>query len=111
MYVKQEELVSAISELKELHQGVHKASYHEQLNKIKKGEELGCPICDIGGDVINNEEMMREVEEMVGRAIPHLAILSKLFSLDFDLKYCCLTFLSIGIMIGRKQAQNETMKI
>jgi hypothetical protein len=111
MELTKEMLSSAFSELESLHKQSHEnRSYEEQLNKLNKGEMLGCPICDIGGDIINENQTLLEMDKLCKRFFPEVSMLTTIMGMDFHLKYGCIAFLTLGMIIGKKQAEVEQME-
>jgi hypothetical protein len=111
MELTKEMLSSAFSELESLHKQSHEGkSYQEQLNKLEKGEMLGCPICDVGGKIFNDNGTSLEMDQLCKRFFPEVSMLTTIMSMDFHLRYGCIAFLTLGMIIGKKQAEVEQME-
>lgn len=111
MELTKEMLSSAFSELEELHRESHSGkSMQEKLTRLKAKEKLGCPICDVGGNIVDDREVCNEFDQLIKRFLPEVSMLTTIMGMDFHLRYGCIAFLTLGMMIGKKQAEVEQME-
>jgi hypothetical protein len=109
--INSKELTSALSELQELHRESHRKNFNEQITQAMRSE-LGCPICDVGNRLLADDEMFKEFFDFMMSSLGIRCVtMATVLGLQFDVFYSHTSMLSLGIIIGRKQAQVEAMKV
>lgn len=110
-----EVFISCVSELREIHGKVHGNLNMEeiisQLDTVKSGKSIGCPICDIGASILLSEQMCNEFNDLNQVLLGPTVAVMALLGMEGIVVTDQAGILVLGIMIGRKQKEIELMKI